>query len=199
MRDAEQTRARLRSLAAELFNVHGYAGVSLRDIMRATNLQKGGIYHHVGSKEQLAVEAFDVAAGRVHERLAQEQQRHDDGVGALIAFVELFRGYFESPPLRGGCPILNTAIESDDTNPILRARVQAVVDEWRATIRQAVARGRQRGEISASVDGDALATLMIATLEGGLMLAKLYGDRRYLDHAADHLRAHIDQRVRWGG
>src|SRR4030088_3203913 len=55
----EQTRREIVQKAAPLFNQKGYEGTSLSDLMKATGLQKGGIYRHFSSKEELATEAFD--------------------------------------------------------------------------------------------------------------------------------------------
>src|ERR1700730_4389162 len=61
MSKGEATRQRIIAQAAPLFNQRGYEGCSLQDLMNATGLQKGGIYRHFGSKEELAAEAFDYA------------------------------------------------------------------------------------------------------------------------------------------
>ena len=59
MTKGEQTRREIVQKAAPLFNQKGYEGTSLSDLMKATGLQKGGIYRHFSSKEELATEAFD--------------------------------------------------------------------------------------------------------------------------------------------
>lgn len=189
MRKGEATRERIAARAAEVFNVRGVAGASMADVMAATGLEKGGIYNHFASKDDLALAAFDHAAGLLDRRFAPVWEA--GGVATLRAFVETFRAYGERPPLPGGCPVLNTAVESDDTDPALRRRAQAVVDRWREGLASAVGEGRARGEIRSDIDADALASVLIATLEGGLMLAKLAGDRAHLERAADHLTAHL--------
>ena len=195
MRKGEATRERILARAAEVFNVRGVGGASLADVMRATGLEKGGIYNHFGSKEQLALEAFDHAAGVVERRFAGVWDR-DGAVDAVLAFVDAFRRYGEDPPLAGGCPVLNTAVESDDTHPALRARARAVADGWRRRLEAAVEREQAGGEVRPDVDGSALVTVLEATLEGALMLTKLDEDRIYLLHAAEHLARHIDANVR---
>src|ERR1700755_2682335 len=61
MRKGEETRQRIIAAAAPIFNKQGYAGCALSDIMAATGLEKGGIYRHFESKEEIAAEAFDYA------------------------------------------------------------------------------------------------------------------------------------------
>src|SRR5687768_11870625 len=117
--------------AAAIFNKQGYSGTSLSDIMAATGLQKGGIYNHFANKDEIALDAFDYAYGIARERyrLALREAGRDP-VKQLFAMVEVFARNVEDPPIAGGCPVLNTAIDSDDTHPELRFRARNAVTEW---------------------------------------------------------------------
>jgi len=194
VRKGEQTRERILSRAAEVFSMRGANGASLSDIMAATGLQKGGIYNHFGSKDDLALASFDHAATLIEGRFADVW--HEEGFDALLAFVTAFRDYAVHPPLRGGCLLLNTAIDSDDTHPALRERALRLADGLRQRLRIAAEEGKASGQVRPEVDADALATVILATLEGGVMLSKLYGDLRHLQRAADHLVEHLTWRVR---
>src|ERR1700753_912092 len=68
MTKGEDTRREIVEKAAPLFNQKGFEGTSMSDLMRVTGLQKGGIYRHFSSKEELAGEAFDVVWHRAFER-----------------------------------------------------------------------------------------------------------------------------------
>jgi len=70
MSKGEQTRTMILERTAQLFSCKGYFGSSLSDIMEATGLEKGGIYNHFTSKEQLALEAFDYAFEMVQQRIS---------------------------------------------------------------------------------------------------------------------------------
>jgi TetR/AcrR family transcriptional repressor of nem operon len=194
VRKGEQTRERIVARAAEVFNVRGVGGAAISDIMAATGLKKGGIYNHFGSKEELALAGFDHAARLIERRFAAVWK--EEGIDVLLAFVETFRAYVRQPPLTGGCPVLNTAIDSDDTDPVLRARARKVAVGWQEQLHTAVHYGQTLGQIRAEVDAAALATVIVATLEGGLMLTKLEGDYAHVERAADHLVMHIERNVR---
>lgn len=191
-----QTRQRIVAEAAQLFNRQGYFGVSLSDIMEATALEKGGIYNHFENKDAIAIAAFDYSVKLIWQLFAQALEGKTNAVERLLAFVAAFRILASNPPLPGGCPLLNTAVEADDAHPLLRERVHAAMDRWRRLLRHTVARGITRGEIRPDVDDDALATIIIATLEGAIMLTRLYGDTIHMRRAADHLTQHIEQTVR---
>lgn len=141
MSKGTETRERIVARAADVFNVAGYAGTAISDIMRVTGLEKGGIYRHFASKDVLALAAFDYATKLVRERFTTGLAGTNHAADTLLSFVSVFQSYAQRPPLNGGCPILNTAIESDDTNPALAERAAAVVAEWRSLISTTVQQG----------------------------------------------------------
>lgn len=189
---SEGTREHIVRQAAALFNRLGYAGAAMSDVIAATGVQKGGIYWHFGSKEELALEAFDHAAGVMRERLEGALAGERGAPARLHAFVDAWRGLLDSPPLPGGSPLLNTAVEADDGNAALRERARAALASLAARLRHAVLEGRIHGEFRADVDAYRASTVLLATLEGALLLARLHDERRHLDDAAAHLHEMVE-------
>jgi AcrR family transcriptional regulator len=185
----ERTRQRVIEAAAPVFNQRGYWGSSLRDVMSATGLEKGGIYNHFRSKDELAAAAFEHNVDHIASLLRDALAAAGRGaVPRLRAVLEVYRGFASSPPFAGGCPILNAAVEVDDTHASLRSQVQVAMRRLREdTLVRILARGVERGELVASVDPDAVATVFVATIEGALMLSQLYGDPSYVEVATAHL------------
>ena len=192
MSKGELTRERILARSAQLFNRQGYFGSSLADIMRETGLEKGGIYNHFSSKEQLALEAFDYAYELVEQRVRQSLTGKKHAVERLVAILSVFQSLADDPPVVGGCPILNTAIEADDAHPALRERARGAMNDWRATISRIVARGIERQEIRQGVDADEVATLFICMLEGAVMLSNLYKDSTHMLRAVKHMTQYIE-------
>lgn len=191
MSKSQETRQKIVRKAATLFNRQGFAGASMSDIMRVTGLQKGGIYNHFNSKEELALEAFEYLIQEItrHYLVAIRSQRH--AVDRLLAMLDIYRHFIDNPLVEGGCPILNTAVESDDTHPVLKARTQQAMDGWRALIQRVLNTGVKRGEVQPAIDTDQVATILIATIEGAVMMSKLYEDPIYLERAVDHLTTYL--------
>jgi AcrR family transcriptional regulator len=192
----EGTRENIIRKAATLFNQHGFAGSSMSDVMAATGLQKGGIYRHFESKEQLAVEAFAYAVSLMGRRFAAALEGKTNAIDRLDAVISVFAALPSDPPVPGGCAVMNAAIENDDGNPALRERARQAMDGLRGLVARTAEWGKTRGEVRADVDGDELATVMVATLEGAVMLSRLYGDDAHVARAAAHLRRYLDERVR---
>lgn len=192
MSKGELTRERILARSAQLFNLRGYAGSSLADIMHETGLEKGGIYNHFASKEQLAVEAFDYACGLVQQRVGQVLAGKRNAIERLLAIVTVFQAMIEDPLVAGGCPVLNMAIETDDANEVLRERARAAMDDWRGTIYRIVSKGIERQEVRTGIDADEVASIMISTLEGAIMLSNLYKDPVHIRRAARHIGGYIE-------
>jgi TetR/AcrR family transcriptional regulator, transcriptional repressor for nem operon len=114
----------------------------------------------------------------------------------LLAIVSYFQELVEDPVLAGGCPILNTAIEADDAHVGLRDRARAAMDSLRSTLRRIISKGIERHELRPGIDADACATVFIATLEGAVMLSKLYQDTLHMRRAAEYLREYVATHLR---
>ena len=192
----EQTRQRILRQAAGVFNRQGYFGTSLTDIMDATGLEKGGLYNHFASKDDLALQAFDYVVDLVRQEFGAAVKGHANAVDRLTAVTKVFRRMSEGFPVEGGCPVFNTAVEADDAHPALRERARRAMDEWHTFLRRIVMRGTEKGEIRPGIDPDALATLLIATLEGAVLLSKLYGEPAPVNRAVDHLITYLETSVR---
>ncbi len=195
MRKGEATRQEIIRRVAPIFNQQGFAGSSLTDMMQVTGLHKGGIYNHFGSKEQLAIEAFDYAADLMRQRWERAVDGIETAQGQLEAIIKDFIRVYPHPEVEGGCPLLNTAIESDNTNPPLRDRVRQAFSYWRGWIADIVRRGQQQGEIRRNADAEGAATIIISTLEGALMLSQLYEDPAPLQEAAAYLTQYVWQNL----
>lgn len=173
MSKAQQTKARIVQQAAEVFNQKGYAGSSVADIMQATGLKKGGIYNHFKSKDELAVAAFDYAVSLMSQKVWSAVKTKRNAIERLQALVSSYLAYIETPPIVGGCPILNTAIEADDTDSPLRDRAIAAINNWRNLIVRIINKGIKKGEIPATIEPDTVATIIICNIEGAIMMSQL--------------------------
>jgi TetR/AcrR family transcriptional repressor of nem operon len=194
MSKGEQTRERIVAKAAALFNQRGLEGTSLADLMEATGLEKGGIYRHFPSKEAVAVEAFDFAW-----HLALETRMHDlDTISNSVDKLRRFVANFveRQSPLPGGCPLLNAAIDSDDGNAALRERAERALRQWRERLVLIIRAGIKNGEINRRLDPKGLATVVISSLEGALMISRLNRDREALRVIQTHLEQYLDSEVR---
>jgi TetR/AcrR family transcriptional regulator, transcriptional repressor for nem operon len=194
MKKGERTRERIIRQAAPLFNQRGYDGSSLNEIMAATELEKGGIYRHFASKQELAAAAFDYAWAE-----AMKARRHDiDSVANSVDKLKRYIANFveRRGTVPGGCPLLNTAMDSDDGNALLRNRARRALENWQNFLGSIVTQGIKKGEIRREVSKTKLANLIIATLEGAVMIGRLEQNLDALRDAQTHLNSYLETKVR---
>jgi TetR/AcrR family transcriptional repressor of nem operon len=188
MSKAERTRQFIIECTAPVFNKLGYAGTSLSDLTEATGLTKGAIYGNFENKEAVALAVFDYNLGLVQEGQRGSTTSSNSVREQLLALPNFYRQAFPRLQVRGGCPILNTAIETDDAPPAaLRQRVQESVRRWHQRLVTLIGQGQQTGEVRAGVEADRYATLFIALIEGGILLARVTGDAAPLHTTLDHI------------
>ncbi len=183
--------------AAVVFNQHGFFGTSISDIMQETGLEKGGIYNHFkAGKEELALAAFDYAVAHINHKLEIALRDTPNAVDRLLAFASVLESAFDDPELPGGCPILNTAIESVDAHPMLRARTEEAMSGLIASLQGIIENGITCGEIRSEVHSQEVAAVFISTMEGALMLSRLYNEHRYITFALRHIEQFIEYSLR---
>ncbi len=192
----ERTRRRIVESAAAVFNTRGYFGSSMSDLVRETGLEKGGIYNHFGSKEELALEAFEFSTGIMRRRFASALEGQEGALERLFAVVEVLGGLAEDPPVAGGCPILNTAVESDDAHPVLKERAREAMDGWLWLVGSIIKEGVRTGELRPDAAPRETASVVVATLEGAVMLSRLHDDPAHMGRAVDHLKRHLESLAR---
>lgn len=192
----EQTREMILHKAAQLFTRRGFYGAAMSDVMEVTGLEKGGLYNHFKSKDDLALEAFDYAVNLVRQEIVAAIKGQKNTVDRLLALITVFQREAQGHPLAGGCPVMNTAIEADDAHPALRERAQAAMNEWHHYVHLTVQRGIEKGEIKPEVDAEMFSTVLISMLEGGIMQSKLYGNMKHMNRAVAYLTHYIECDIR---
>jgi TetR/AcrR family transcriptional regulator, transcriptional repressor for nem operon len=187
----KKTRRRIVERAAGVFNKKGYFGTSMTDLVREIGLEKGGIYNHFASKEELALEAFDYAVGTMQERFQAALEGKEGALERLFAVVDVLGGLAEDPPVAGGCPVLNTAVESDDAHMELKGRARDAMNGWLRLIGSIIKEGVRKGELRPGTDARETASVVVATLEGAVMLSRLYDDPAYMNRSVGHFKEHL--------
>ena len=159
---AEKTRtprrAELVGVAARLFSQRGYHGTSMQDLGNELGLQRGSLYAHIGSKEELLFDVVDEGADRFLERGRQAVDRDGSASERLKA---LLVGHAETAAehLDAATVFLN---EWRYLSEELRSAVQAKRDGYEAMVRSIVENGIASGEFRADADVRFAATLVLS-------------------------------------
>ena len=192
MRNPEVTREKILQEAGVLFNTHGYKATSISHITDATGFTKGAIYRHFRSKEELENETLHYLSSTMFEKMRIVIKAERSAGDKLRAMIRFFESYISNPPVQGGCPILNVAIEADDAHPLLRAQAAKNLKVLKDSLIHILQRGIDFKQIREDVDTAFYATVIIASLEGAIMMSKLYGNDSDMRKVIQHLELQIN-------
>lgn len=193
MTKAERTRQFIVEKTAPLFNSKGFAGTSMSDITAATGLTKGSIYGNFASKDEVALAVFDYNLQQVLQIVRTEMEACTTSREKLLVYARVYAGFLKKPFPYGGCPVLNTAVEADDTHPALKERANKALLQWKSEIAGIVREGIKRKEFLGQTEPADLAITLIALIEGGIMITKLSGKSSYLQTVMRAIEKLIDE------
>jgi TetR/AcrR family transcriptional repressor of nem operon len=153
----------------------------MADLTDATKLTKGSIYGNFENKEEVALAVFDYNLNRISQVIQQRIQQAGTFREKLMIYAQVYQEFTRTRNTEGGCPILNTAIEADDTNPLLKDRAAKAVLKWKKNITDLIQGGIEAGEFKADIDQHQMAFSIIALIEGGLMISRVTNSPGNLD------------------
>lgn len=188
MRNPEETKAIILKESANLFNTQGYKATSLSDINKATGFTKGAIYKHFKNKEDLEQQALRGLGRTMLEILSEKTKEASDYEEKMEAVFFFFLNYLEDPPYEGGCPLINSAVESDDANPVLRQQSFGMLVNLKSLLRRLLETAKKKNQIKADTNIDQIVHVFIATLEGSMMMSKLERNNQALTTCIEFLR-----------
>jgi hypothetical protein len=89
-------------------------------------------------------------------------------------------------------------VEADDAYPALKERAAGAIDDWLRLVGREVKEGVKGGELSSRVDPRAVASVVVATLEGAVILSRLHDDPAHMRRAVEHLKDYLRSLAREG-
>jgi TetR/AcrR family transcriptional regulator, transcriptional repressor for nem operon len=193
MRNPVETKSILLHHSGNLFNTQGYKATSISDITKSTGYTKGAIYKHFKNKEKLEEQSLVYLMGVMFEKLRTQIKEQNNAVDKLMSIIYFFESYITKPPIKGGCPLLNAAIEADDNSPHLRKKAHTILEVLKASIVTILTNGIKFGQIKKNIDKEYYATVIIASLEGAIMMSKLSKTNHDIQIVIQHLEKMIKE------
>ncbi|NMH86244.1 TetR/AcrR family transcriptional regulator [Flavivirga algicola] len=189
---SEKTRQLIIEKTASIFNKKGYTGTYLSDLTNATGLTKGSIYGNFKDKNEVAVEAFKYNFKFQSEKILQKISNENNAIDKLLVFLNHYRTAFRPIFKNGGCAILNTAVDSDDGNDLLKNEVIKTIYNWHQRIVSILTEGIEQNELK-NIHAETFSYRMIALVEGSIMLSKTLNKPEILLNNIDFLESEIHQ------
>lgn len=190
---ASKTREQVLEHATALIRERGFRATSIGDLLERAGIQKGSFYYYFPSKEDLGHAVLDRFVEDLEKRLldfltAPTGPAPLERIGAVL---DGFVAQTEASGGKGGCPFGTLAMELSDVHDGFRARLSDALKRLEGAFGDLLARAREAGELRRDADPKALATFIMAGLEGGMLLAKTHRDAACLRTPLRFVEAHL--------
>jgi len=184
------TRERLIDSARYLFWERGFAGTSMTDLLGHAGVNSGSFYHFFESKEALLRAVLEEYLQALRPMVVNPAfAETDEPVERIFAILAGYRERILQTDCKYGCPLGRLALEIDPENRPAHKLIAENFQGWIRAVRECVDQMKDR--LPKNTDRDALATYVLAVMEGGVMLSRSYGSVEPFDRAVKQLRQHF--------
>jgi AcrR family transcriptional regulator len=191
----DATRERIVEAARDLFFRQGYVATGVAQILKASNANSGSLYHFFQSKDDLLVAVLEKYQALLEPRVLKPAfDLVEDPIERLFAVLDGYRLLLEATNFELGCPIGNLALEVSNSQPAARRLIINNFKAWCNAIRRLIEDAADR--LPRDVEPAGLATHVLATMEGSVMLARAYRSFEPFDQAINQLKDYIGRLTR---
>jgi len=193
MTKGEQTKRFIVEQAATVFNTKGISGTSYADILAQTKLSKGTHFVHFKDKNELAGAVVDYCLDALDDKLMGYIAPYTTAKEKLFGIIDFFSSP-NTPPVKGGCPMLNFGTEADDTHEAIRIKIHNSINKGQKLFIEIIEKGIEAKEFHADWDAKEFSVLMLAMIEGGQLLARVSKDDQQMKIITTHIKKMIDEK-----
>ena len=180
-----RTRARIVQEAAALIHERGVAATTLEDVKVAAEVSGSQMYHYFPDKDELVQAVIDYQA----ETIVHHQGHMLRSPNGVEAWRKMVIAAAKRTEAKGGCPLGSLVGQLAESDPEARALIATGFDQWAVAIGDGLRSLHADGKLPPGIDPDDLATTLLATLQGGLLLAQAQRSSRPFETAVDTLLA----------
>jgi TetR/AcrR family transcriptional repressor of nem operon len=188
MAKALSTRERLLDSARYLFWERGFAGTSMADLLAHSEVNSGSFYHFFESKEALLREVLRGYLEALRPMIVEPAfATTAEPLERIFAILAGYRERIILTDNKYGCPLGRLALEIDPENRPAHRLIAENFQGWIGAVRECLA----SLDLPGNTDSEALATYVLAVMEGGVMLSRSYGSIEPFDRSVAQLREHF--------
>ena len=191
---ASSTRDHVLAHAAALIRERGFRSTSIGDLLERADVQKGSFYYYFPSKEALGHAVLDRWTEELKTHLLDflTSTEGPPPLDRIAAALDGFVNEQEASNCRGGCPFGNLAIELADVHEGFRERLSSAFRQLSTAFADLLERARRSGQLRQDADPRALGEFLVASIEGGILLAKVHKSAETLKTVLTQARDHVD-------
>ncbi len=186
-----KTRERIVTAAADLMYTRGVAATTLDDVLAESGVSKSQLYRHFAGKDEVVRAVIELLG----ERVIQRERAALSGVSSMAGLRRWRDALVQNSALQHGaygCALGSFASEVADHDEVARRALLALFAEWEDLLSDAIRRLQENGALPPEAPVDALATGLLAALQGGYLLAQTARDVAPMATAIDMALLHME-------
>ncbi len=187
----QETRKLILTESRKLFTVQGFQNTSISNIIAATGVKKGNLYYYFPSKEELGL-AVLIDARDEFFHILDNSLVGETPTLKIIHSCNSIMELMQQTNFVGGCLFGNTALEMTDSNSRFGKIIQEIFSHWTERIEHELRQAADMGILNSHLPLDSLATAIVAILEGGIMLSRVYKNKNGLEDCILTIRSVIE-------
>jgi TetR/AcrR family transcriptional repressor of nem operon len=185
-------RDQIVEAAQRLFFEQGYASTGIAQIRKTAGVNSGSLYHFFPNKESLLAAVLEEYKGTLGPQILEPAyEQVTDPIKRVFAILDGYRKILRATNFRMGCPIGSLALEVSNEHADIRRQIVANFETLCGAIERLIEGASNR--LPAKTSPATLARHVVATIEGGVMLARAYRNVEPFDQAVNHLRDYFDR------
>ena len=192
MTKAERTKQFILETAATIYNEKGLAGTGVDDILAATQLTKGCLYSHFENKEDLTLQVADYLLKKTCDGMRQMLGGSGTVKERVFAYLDFYKVPLR-PPIQGGCPMFNMAVEADDNLPVIKQKVSIALIKTQKFLTGLLAEGIRKKEFKTSLDAEAFSFKVLAATEGATVICRSMDTNKPMQGLIKSLKEELEQ------
>ena len=183
----QETRSHILQESRRIFTLQGFQNTSISTIIAATGVKKGNLYYHFPSKEELGL-AVLIDARDEFFTILEKSLMGDQTVTRIIHSCNVIKDLIQQGDFVAGCLFGNTALEMTDANSRFAEIIREVFTHWIDRVEQELRLAEGSAHLNTPLSPSSLATAIVALLEGGIMLSRVYQDKKSLEVCIDAIQ-----------
>lgn len=185
------TAERILDIAQDLLQRKGFNGFSYQDIAERIEIRKASIHYHFPSKTDLAVSLCERYVNQFIERLHQLEQKHDSCLQRIKEMFRIFARMIRDQEKL--CPITMLTAEIEALPPAARSQLQRFIVETERWLGRTLEQGKRNHELHYAGSFQSQSRILLATLQGAMLLARATGERGHFQTITDDLMRQLQQ------
>jgi len=170
---ALKTRDKIIGAANALFYANGYNRTGMDEILKSSGVTRGNFYYHFQSKEEVALASIDRFKNRFFDSLPGKTAKNAGSpLKLLIRFVEDMEKRIVADNCRKGCFFGNLSLEMSPYSEAVRKSLHRFFREVKSYSKELIDGAKKNGELRKEIDSELTASMILALMEGSILLGK---------------------------